>query len=604
MNKLKKRDFFIYLILIILLSALILVMSFYFTGKVFDFDLFKNYFKYSRLVLLNYMPIFILFLLVWIISNRLWLGFSITSLLVLIGGIANRSKLTYRDDPLEMFDFKLIGEAGMMAEQYKLPINTSMLIMITFCLIVGFILYRYFNERMSGKTRLSMGLVIIFLSFFSFKNIYLSEEIYANIGHPEPANRWIESHRIQVRGSLYPFIHSSKELFKKAPEGYDPKIAEDSLREYEYKDIDPNKKVHIIAVMLEAYNDFSKFDNLGIDSDVYKNFHQLKEEGIGGELVTDIFAGGTIATERSFLTGYMDHPEYKENTNSFVWYLNEQGYRTEAMHPITGSFYNRRNINELLGFQNFDYLENKYEEVTNKDLGYLTDEEFFPYIYQGYKESVKESRPYFNLTVTYQNHGPYSDERYYDNLFQAKEEYDQGLYNIFNNYLYGIKETDKALKEFVDGFRQEDEPVVLVFFGDHNPWLGEGNSVYEMLGIDLDIGKEEGFKNYYSTPYLIWGNEKAKDLLGKDLNHPGEDISSKYLMVKLFEELGYEGNEYMQYSRDLYRQIPVQNKNYYKEEGIYTKEVSDQFKEKLNKDRYIQYYMYKNFKSDVKTRDN
>ena len=46
-----------------------------------------------------------------------------------------------------------------------------------------------------------------------------------------------------------------------------------------------------------------------------------------------------------------------------------------------------------------------------------------------------------------------------------------------------------------------DEPCVVVAFGDHKPWLGEENSVYEMLGIDLDVSDLEGFYDYL---YLLY----------------------------------------------------------------------------------------------------
>ena len=135
------------------------------------------------------------------------------------------------------------------------------------------------------------------------------------------------------------------------PEGYDEEKAKEILASYEYDNIPENEKVNIISIMLEAYNDFSEFEGVELGIDVYENFHNIQKESISGKLITNIFAGGTVNTERAFLTGYQNHPKYYSYTNSFVWYLREQGYRTEAMHPITGSFYNRRNINEYLGFE-------------------------------------------------------------------------------------------------------------------------------------------------------------------------------------------------------------------------------------------------------------
>ena len=52
--------------------------------------------------------------------------------------------------------------------------------------------------------------------------------------------------------------------------------------------------------MLEAYNDFSKFDEIEFAIDPYKELHEIESEAYHGELVTNIFAGGTVDTERKF----------------------------------------------------------------------------------------------------------------------------------------------------------------------------------------------------------------------------------------------------------------------------------------------------------------
>ena len=97
---------------------------------------------------------------------------------------------------------------------------------------------------------------------------------------------------------------------------------------------------------------------IDFNEDIYKNFHDIQEKSISGNLLTTIFGGGTVVTERNFITGFDIHPTYRKATNSYVWYFKEQGYRTEAMHPIYGAFYNRASINPNLGFDNYFYYEN------------------------------------------------------------------------------------------------------------------------------------------------------------------------------------------------------------------------------------------------------
>ena len=44
---------------------------------------------------------------------------------------------------------------------------------------------------------------------------------------------------------------------------------------------------------------------------------------------------------------------------------------------------------------------------------------------------------------------------------------------------------------------------------------------YEELGLDIDPGTEAGFRNHYSTEYLIWANDAAKAVLEEDFTGEG-----------------------------------------------------------------------------------
>ena len=62
--------------------------------------------------------------------------------------------------------------------------------------------------------------------------------------------------------------------------------------------------------------------------------------------------------------------------------------------------------------------------------------------------------PYFNFSVTYQNHGPYDENYYEENQFiKNKDGYDKVTFNMFNNYLAGINRTDQAIEMLIEYFR-------------------------------------------------------------------------------------------------------------------------------------------------------
>ena len=108
-----------------------------------------------------------------------------------------------------------------------------------------------------------------------------------------------------------------------------------------------------------------------------------------------------------------------------------------------------------------------------------------------------------------------------------------------------------------DELREDDTPVILVLFGDHMPWMGDGNSLYELFGIDLDQSTETGFRNYYSTTYLIWANEAAKRTLGNDFTGQGPAVSPCFLMNQVFSLCGWEGPAFNQAIGAAASRVPV-----------------------------------------------
>lgn len=579
--------------IMLLLSAWILTINFYFSSQGMDMPTFKIYWKQTSVVLLNGIPILITLILFYILTKRLWLSFGITNFLVFIMGFVNRTKLIYRDDPFVATDLTLFTEAFEMSKRYELKITLFMVVLIITSLLIMFILFLYRTKsKMKVKKRILYAMIIFSISLIGLKPIYQSDKLYNKVGDQSNINIWSETQQYKIRGFIYPFLHNTKVVKIKKPENYNDKKAEIILSNYKLENISSDKKVNVISIMLEAYQDISKFDSVKLTEDIYEDFHQIEKESYSGKIVSNVFGGGTINTERSYLTGYYQLPSFRKNANSFVQYFNEQGYYTEAMHPIYGWFYNRRNVDEILGFQNFDYYENRFSKVQET---FLTDDKFFDYIIKGYEKSVKKDKPYFHFSVTYQNHGPYSAEKLYEEKYlEQPEEMDEVIYNTINNYLHGIKDTNKALKKLVDYFKKQKEPVVILVFADHNPFLGDGEIGYRQMGIDMDTNTEEGFLNYYGVPYFIWANEEAKKVTKNDFVGDAPTISPMFLMPELFENLSWKGNAYLQYLTDLKKQLKVIHTPWYYEND-FTTSLSENGKKKLEEFNNIEYYWLKHY---------
>ncbi len=513
----------------------------------YGWELFWDYLAHPGLVVLNLLPVVVMIALLYGLTGRAWLSYLIVALPVLALSAGNHYKLFFRDDPVVAADLLLLGEAGDMAGKYQLFLFDKLVAALVCAVLSVALLASFARGRVRGRARawtagVSLVCALLLVPVYGSDRIY---ELNANEAH---INQWVAAQQYISRGLLYPFLHSVKDAVPEPPEGYDPQEAAGWLADYEDEDIPEDRKVNIVGLMLESFTDFSSFDQIRFTQDVYADYHALEAESYSGSLLTNIFAGGTIDSERAFLTGVGDGDhDYRIDTSSYVWYLKSQGYQTSGDHPSNGWFYNRENVNDYLGFDRYRYAENWYEAIAGEDASW--DYTFFPVLTASILEQIQADEPLFSFSVSYQGHGPYGDyecwwgqvEDYFDN-----DDLDDASRYILSNYLGSVMDTQKYLMEMVDTFRAVDEPIVLVVFGDHKPWLGNGNSVYDALGVDLSQDTQESFYDYWSTRYLIWANDAAKEALGRDLKGEGPDISPCFLMNVLFEQLGWKGDAYMQ----------------------------------------------------------
>lgn len=585
---------------LMVLSILLGICSLILTVLPCDLNLIKVLLCDGKILLLNIWPIFCVMVIIYFLVDRIWISFGCTGLIVFIVAEVNRFKMTFRDDTFVFSDILLISEAKEMTAQYTLFLDKVSLCVLIVILVLTLLSFFFAKIKLKNKVVRTVGIFVLgIVLVISYNMFYVNEyAIYNSTWHGEFGNQWKSSNQYMSRGVIYSFIRSIPDAILSSPEGYSEKEVDQVLESYEDVDLNEDSKVHIISIMLEAYNDFSVFEGIEFAEDPYENFHEIQSQSYYGKLFTDIFAAGTIKTERSFLTGYSNTDIHDRNTESYVRYFASQGYYTEAMHPSYGWFYDRKNVNSYLGFDNFDYHENVYCTVDTSKLSeelyhcLLADYDFFDYIIRGYEKSMENGQKYFNFSVTYQNHGPYSSESETEIEYALrKEQYTDAEYNIFNNYLAGIARTDKALGKLRDYIEQQEEPIVLILFGDHNPWLGEENSVYEMLGIDLTLDTVEGAQNYYQTPYVFYANEAAKKQLGQDFAEEGNTISPMFLMNEYFEYVGIEGPAYLNYLQTIKKEMSVINSVYVKQGDKYILRNELNGNELLVQQEKVEYYI-------------
>lgn len=573
------------------------VLSLRFAAVLRADEMFDSYFENHWIAFLNLLPCVWLALTLWFATQRAAVAFALSSLLVMGLSIASWFKLQFRNDPLMFEDLLLVKEAGNMSGRYQLFVTKSMLAALAVLLAAVLVLAFLGRARLPWKARLA-GVLVLLLCLIPMAKLYTDTDIYTNkTENYDLINRWSTTQVYISKGFVYPFLYSVQSAIDTPPEGYDADEAAATLARYTDADIPENEKVDVIGIMLEAYADFSVYDQIRFNVDPYEEYHKLEEEGISGNLLTNIFAGGTVDTERCFLTGYCDLGSFRSPTNSYVRYFAGQGYTVTGSHPSYDWFYNRVNINANLGFESYNFLENHYGAMA--DGGIAMDRVLFPELINLHERHKAESgKPYFAFNVTYQGHGPYTqDKNDYGVDYVVPGVYTEESQNILNNYFGSIADTNAHLKEFFDHYRASEDPVVIVLFGDHKPWLGDGSSVYAELGIDLNFGdSEEGFRNYYTTRYLIWANDAAKQALGKDFQGAGRDLGPYFLMDELFRQCGWEGPAYMQATRACSETVPVLSvAGLYLENGVLTDTLTKDA-ELVRQYRCLEYYERKHFR--------
>lgn len=556
--------------------------------------LFQTYFTKNPLVAaVNCAVPVALIWLGYFLTRRGWAAYLISALPCMAVSVVNYYKISLRSDPLLASDILLVSEAGGIVGGYTLELSVYILGGLA-CTLLGliFAVFCIPKVKMNAPER-SFGLLSVgAIAFCAVPGLFLSDSFAAKMVNNSAINQWSDVEVFVSRGTLYSFLHSARDMFPEPPAGYDESAARQVFNAFPDTDIPEEKKVSVMAVMLEAFCDLTDYPVLAAEPGVralYAPWHELEAQSITGDLLTNIFAGGTVDSEWGFLTGCSSHGEFRRNTDSFVWYLREQGYQTFYDHPGHGWFYNRQNVNEYLGFEGSRFTEDHYGALVDPTAAiWNSDHILFPELTKQLKQKVQDG-PCFSFSVTYQNHGPYESGGFDGEPYVTSLDGESGY--IFNNYLRGLGKTIAAVTGMVEELEEMEQPVVLVLFGDHKPWAGNGNSAYRAAGVSFEMDDLAGFENYYATPYLIWANPAAKAVLGRDFTGEGGDFSPCFLMARVFDACGWEGDGFMQLQRKIRDITPLlHTQGLYLKNGQLTDELSTTEQEAVEAYRWAEYY--------------
>ncbi len=321
-----------------------------------------------------------------------------------------------------------------------------------------------------------------------------------------------------------------------------------------------NPQANVIVIQNEAWWDPSQMSGVTYSEDLLSGINSLDKNVTRGTFISPVFAGGTCMPEFEVITGistyFLPSSAYPytqyitDETPSIVSAYKNAGYQTVALHPYKKNFYNRYTAYPLLGFDTFkDYTEFESAEISGL---YVDDSSCAEQIIHEFENKTGDK--IFEFVVTMENHGAYMTERYDSFRFEmdapALSEED---YMDLKRYSQGVYNADKAYMTLVEYFKNVDEPVILVMYGDHLPLLGTNGSTYMNLEYvpQAEMFISANHPQLYETPYIVWTNYDIPELELPSI------VSGNTLGLKLFMASGNEAPWYFSVLNEFSSKYPA-----------------------------------------------
>ena len=501
-----------------------------------------------------YLLAWLLLFLVWMLLDWIFRFPPLSTLGMAVLGCApcavNFYTLQLRGEPFLPWDLMQVSEAAGVASAAGIKIQTSMIvtIIVVLVLMVGsFFLYRGRHKqrwlpRLAGSAATAAAICLLVFG------VYLQPAVTQVLGITPDA--WMQDRYYRYYGVVTGFMTNLTNLEIDKPEGYSEETVDDLLDKVDesrnfstgplystsYSATTPKdeqeKQPTIIYVMDESYWDVSELEQYGIefDTDVSANLHALQQTSAYGRAYSPSFGGGTCDVEFEALTGYSvsflpsGSKPYQQHVTKPMFalpnYLRLKGYQTAAVHCFWAKYWSRDKAYPNLGFEDFISLEDMHG--VNKvrkhywTSGLVTDDSMADQIIQQY-ESMKASSdaPVFLHAVTMQNHTNYNKDNYPDDERVKVLEHPAGLkastVGALEDFATGIRDADAMLGKLTEYFSQVDEPVILVFWGDHYNPIDSNYDVFTRSGYASDSSADP---KLHQTTLLMWSNytDKPVDL--------------------------------------------------------------------------------------------
>ena len=509
---------------------------------------------------LNVLCCLVVFLVVQAVTNNVGLGCMISHILLMLLAGVNYFVYLFRGNEFIFSDLKSIQTGLSVAGNYEFVLDDRAgYVILLSALYVALLrkVHMTFEKRL-WMTAVCISLAVLGCVYVGEKSTFIVTETWEQKG----------SYR---NGYVLNFVLSIRDCFIAEPEGYSEEEIAALEEQYAAQDGvqmedtlagggEPEKKPTIIVVMSESYADLSVVGDFSTNQEVTPFYDSLTENTMKGYALSSVFGAKTPNSEWEFMTGNtmaflpggsVVYQQYiTDQPTSIVSNLKNEGYTCVAMHPYYDTGWSRNTVYPNLGFDEMYFLDDFDQTKLMRE--YVTDQELYESIIERY-ESRPANEDLFIMSISMQNHGGYTEK--YAN-FQEEVRMLGLNYPDVNQYLSLVHESDKALEYLITYFQNVDEPVEIVFFGDHQPSLS--SSFYPYLnGKGLSGLTTDELQALYTVPFFIWTNYETSE--------ETVDITSlNFLSSLALERSGLPLPAYNRFLLDLMEEIPaINSRGYY-----------------------------------------
>lgn len=539
---------------------------------------------YARIVCIQ--GLFFSFLLFWGIymfvfgcMNNVYRTTVLLSAALILFGIVNQLKIAYSDTPVYLSDFFFLNSAGTFMDILKGTIMGIILkyLVIIVAFLTGIVYICKFAKKQnefSIRKRFRTFYIILPILFmviisvpnknishFMLKTFFSIDERQDNYATTNMGYYF----KFGVFGGLY---GQNLESRLEEPDGYDPSELEQLVEESCKKKRNSHKfgKPNIVMIFSESFWNIDDMKEVRFDQPVASNFEQLKQKGILVDMISPSYGGISSNVEYEMLTGssikffssgyipymqlYIDDKYNK--APSVIQELKRNGYKTHITSTWESSLFNCKSVYGYFGVDVTEYKEDLKDSY--KKGGRISDAYVAERLIQELKEKPKDEK-LFTMILTAQAHMPFNFDKYEDyDISIVDSKLDPEEEDTIRSYAQGVYDADKQLKEVYDFIQTYEEPTILIFYGDHLPYLKteKGEDITKKLEYFNTGDSTEDLYRKYHTQCLILANY---DIGEDDIDYMGPDLVMDYLLNNMDLEL----SPYYQWLYTTIDKLPASN---------------------------------------------